>query len=360
MRFKALFLSFAFTVMTFLGQGHALAVESCSAVFSGEKASSQVAHYEKEFEYADGKNPRLYSVLQSFISDAKKQHLQLPSDLLGTSEGEATNNLKLARKWIKNAQIEAAKGPNLSVPENKMSFLGLAASDVYLVRLKGDEKVIFRPGIEHVENSNGGRYENTDGGNITIIRKTLLAYKLNRWLGLKSVPDAWIGTLNGQVGLFSEFIKHPISDNAWSYEVHKSNDSRLKRFYDMEAFEFLIGNYEAEWGFNVLSRTKNKDMRDGEGAISALSEVDPVVIDHDPAFIPGLSHKSLSYSASTGSNLPTRYTASFLQKLKALTPEAVAEVLGSDATPSEVSGILFRRALMLRDIELHGAESIIK
>lgn len=360
MRFKALLLSFAFTVMTFLGQGRSFAMESCSAIFHGEKASAQVAQYEKDFKYADGKNPRLYSVLQSFISDAKKHNLQLPPDLLGTSENQAPNNLKMARNWIKKVRVEAEKGPKLTVPENKMSFLGLAASDVYLVRLKGDEKVIFRPGVEKVENQNGGRYENTDGGNITIIRKTLIAYYLNRWFGIRSVPDSWIGMLNGQVGLFSEFIKNPIRDSSWNYEIHRSNDSRLKRFYDMEGFEFLIGNYEAEWQFNVLSRTNNKEARGREENISALSEVDPVVIDHDPAFIPGLSHKSLSYSASTGSNLPTRYTASFVQKLKALTPETVMQVLGSNATPSEVSGVLFRRALMLRDLELHGAEYIIK
>lgn len=352
MRSQTVVLSFLFTLVTLLGPSSGFAALSCSAVFADAPVSPQIAQYEKDFSYAANKNARLYAVLKSFLEDAKNQDLILPDDLLTGSETQLAANKKIARQWIKLATKEALNVKDLQVPSKNIKFLGRAASDVYLVTLKSGENVIFRPGTEKVVNPTGGRFENTDGGNITIIRKTLLAFKINRWFKMKSVPESWLGTLNGQVGLFSEFIPYDISESEWSYEVKKGTNPKLTQFYDLEAFEFLIGNYEADWAFNIRTRTANERAASPSQMVPPLAEIDPVIIDHDPAFTPGITYKSLGYSAGPGSALPMRYTPTFVENLKSLTPDVLIHLMGPNATESEIRGVLFRRALMLRDLEL--------
>ena len=330
----------------------------CSRVFTSEE-SKQVQYYRHLFEKAQAQNPRMHTVLNSFLDDAVEFKLRLPKNLVGDSEEQAQAEAQLAKKWMSKAVRFAHQKDDLKISTEKIQAAGRAASEVYIVTLDNGSKVVFRPGVEVLDESIPGRHDGRNyGGNITVIRKTMMANKLNRWFSLRSTADCWLGTLNGQTGLFSEFIPYEISENAWKFDFHRRPDARYRRLYDLEAFEFLIGNYEAGWALNTLSRTKN--VLSNSGSMEpALQDLDIVVIDHDPAFIPGIHESSLSYRADTGTNLPALYSKTFVEKLKTLTEAELKLQLGSDATEIEIRGIMFRRALMLRDIDLRGSDVVI-
>lgn len=352
------FLLFAAVIL--LNPSAAKAQNTCSEIFTVAPVIAQIETYELRFEKARSSQPRVFAALNAFIADAKKDSLILPANLLGEgfSDEAVMARKQFSLSWFKLFKENNPRPQKLTADAKNIREVSGGASEVYIVTAPTGT-VVFRPAKEEINDYINGRSEKKDGGNLTVIRKTIVAYTLNRWLGLKSVPDTWAGSLNGQLGIFSEFIPFDIADNTWTYEIN-SNAPGFRNFHDLQAFEFLIGNDEASHLPNVKTRTENT-----RGSIShwrsmpALTELDPVVIDHDAALIPGLNPDSL-WSNSLGHRLPTFYTKTFIEHLKVLTPAILIDRLSSQASMVEIQGILFRRALMLKDIELQGDKVLYK
>ncbi len=170
-------------------------------------------------------------------------------------------------------------------------------------------------------------------------RKTLAASILNKMVNLKTVAQTKWAKVNGELGTLSDKAPGDRLESAHKpYELLAKADPHS--LANATSFEFLAGQKDGHY------RNIAIDPKTGE----------VTVFDHDTAFVAGLvavtgEHASEQRDMIMGATLPEKYTSQFVEALKALKPSAVKKKLENVLSEEEIEGVLFRRELMLQDIE---------
>jgi hypothetical protein len=172
-------------------------------------------------------------------------------------------------------------------------------------------------------------------------RKTIAASILNQMLKLNTVARSFWGQVNDQYGSISEAVL------GQKYSIAKKQVDP-KSFSNAMAFEFLVANADGvERNFYV----------DAKGQVQ--------VFDHDLAFMIGLVKSKVDRSedeiiASTdallGIRLPERYTRELHGALLKLKRSQLDRQLEYLLSYDERDAIMFRRDIILADIELRGSQ----
>jgi hypothetical protein len=172
-------------------------------------------------------------------------------------------------------------------------------------------------------------------------RRIVAASQLNQGMGIDTVPRALRVRLNGVDGVITEFV-------SGNLDVEPDPYSRS----DAEAFEFLIGNTDGHMG--RLNPERSNFVFDSSGRMR--------VRDHDRAFEPGLPIRSQPMEMGrVGTYLPDRYTRTFVGAIQRPYFESwLRQTVSGNLDRYEIEGILLRREVILKDLELRGEGALFQ
>ncbi|MBI4412515.1 MAG: hypothetical protein HY541_08535, partial [Deltaproteobacteria bacterium] len=222
-----------------------------------------------------------------------------------------------AREWLA-AMKDKNSLPSYQGDLQAPPFFSYAIGELYNVAIDGEEH-IFRP-------FRGNRDD------ISTFRRMLAVSQLKELMGIKTVPSSWMARVNGQTGLVSPFPCHEYFDE------EKADPDSL---HEALAFQFLIGNW---LGWTDFVRM------DAEGQL--------MTGDNSYAFALGLvgkkAHDDFDFPLRRpfGVHLPERYPASFARAIRQLAPDVASDKLKDNLTNYEIDDLLFRREVVLKDIEM--------
>lgn len=245
------------------------------------------------------------------------------SSMQSEDENDAHATSKIQLTWFQKSD-----------PENAPIVIGSVKNNIPLRRTnRGGSS-----GVQYLTVRHRRYYFRGDGlgNNGSAARKTLAASHFNDLLNLAIVPSSWKAIVNGEPGVLSSAALGKVRVFVPEVLPGRAVEPNL---VDVIAFEFLVGNLDLHTG-NFAYR--------GYGFLrSLLLEV----FDHDHAFTigPMAFLKDKWFGTTT---LPFTYTENFINHLKRLTPEVIVLEFSPLLTPAEIDGVLFRRALILRDFEL--------
>jgi hypothetical protein len=168
--------------------------------------------------------------------------------------------------------------------------------------------------------------DSNPGGNLAAPRRTLAASKLARALEIDNVPHSQLVTMEGEIGVVSEFVSGEtlkLHQDVKNYRQIFESDS----FQALMLFEYLIKNGDSH----------NENWKwDGAKARS---------YDYDKAFGFGLLSKFHIYRL--GRDFPSNPRRGLLHALKRLDPAAMTSLLGAELSDHELRGLALRRELLL-------------
>ena len=230
------------------------------------------------------------------------------------------------------AQREAQEEFLLSgeIVESKQMEQSEGVTRPWILQLRGDgmdSKAVWK----NVVGRKGGFWE--------CWKCEMAAYRMDKYLGLNSVPPAVERDFQGQAGALVLWVDSWIDGRKKQADKiavpgpsisHWNQMTAIQRFFDN-----LIGNEDRHLG-NILI---TEDWR-------------LILIDHTRAFrSTKKSMKKLEY----GEDKPMkRLPRSFVEKVKALDEPTLREVVGDSLTDDEVAAVLARRTLLLEAIEEQG------
>ena len=204
--------------------------------------------------------------------------------------------------------------------------------------------------VQKVTTSKGEKYfrpmADPDTGLATKARRTLAASILNRSLKLQVFVNSVWARINGELGA--------LSDAAKGLEPKESLDAMVKKGLltveaasEYEAYSFFIGDFDAT---RVNVRVLRKKIKS---------------FDADFAFVP-LGILTQDHEAApermdrlAGVRLPEKYTQRFVDNLKKLTPKKLEQKLEYYLSRDELDALIFRREVILKDIERRGDAAIL-
>jgi|GEM_PF-5598430 hypothetical protein len=183
-----------------------------------------------------------------------------------------------------------------------------------------------QPGIWAVNLGSEGHWHFTaaEGAGAKNLRAAWLVEQIRSALDFKGVPESRVGSLNGVSGVFTKSID---GANLADYRGHINFES----VNDLLAFDFLVQHKDTH--FNNFKVDKSAQLKglDYESALQ-LSTV-----------------TSRTLETPFGNLLPESYSAGFISKLTALTPEAVKLRWEKKMTSEEMEIFLILREIILMD-----------
>ncbi len=235
-----------------------------------------------------------------------------------SSSGESLSEETLEAQWVET--LPSLSEINLTSREDPVNLGDKWGKDsVQLVNTIEIGRIIFRPLLtpETSEMFFASPF---------ILRKTLAAYKLNRLLGLNTVPTARVATVNGRIGVISDYIigeklRNPLDPTQWTETALAAN----------HLFEFIVANLDFQ-ASNFISESKER----------------LVSIDHDLAF--ALTVSPYNETLNIGSALPNVYTKEWTARLRSITQEEIRFALQQDLTPQEIAAVWHRIELIRLDL----------
>jgi hypothetical protein len=164
------------------------------------------------------------------------------------------------------------------------------------------------------------------------------AYRLDKYLGLNAVPPAIVRDFKGS-GALILWADHWIDGRKKLEDKIPVAGPRISHWNQMtalqRAFDNLIANEDRHLG-NVLI---TEDWR-------------IILIDHTRAF---RSNKKSMKKLEFGDDKPMkRLPRSFVERIEALDEATLREVVGDTLTDAEITAVLARRVLLLKEIEKQG------
>lgn len=169
----------------------------------------------------------------------------------------------------------------------------------------------------------------------------IAAYEMDKLLDLNMVPptvERTFGKKKGSLQLAIDKLYSELEIMDKNIEVPKEMvDNRSDRKYITRAFDSLIGN-EDRTQQNILFNTSWRI----------------ILIDHSRSFrSTKMFREQLMYGKNgiKGDLLFRRLPRSFVEKIKALTFDITQEAVGSYLTKKEISAIIDRKELLLKEIE---------
>ncbi len=171
-------------------------------------------------------------------------------------------------------------------------------------------------------------------------RKTLAAHRVNRRLRLKVFPKTKWAMFEGKVGSLSEAAEGKEPERTLE-ALQAAGLANAASVSNTIAFEFLIGDFDG----------RKENMRvDTAGNVQ--------VYDPDHAFTHGLVNFKAAEPLLAGAHLPEKYTPEFVKALRTLDIGKMRRDLEYLLSEAEIEGIVFRREIILRDLERRGASAV--
>jgi hypothetical protein len=195
--------------------------------------------------------------------------------------------------------------------------------------------------VQEVDTPKGPRYFRPMAGEHGSSKagRTLAAYVVDQSLKVDTVPVSKWAEVNGRLGTISD-VAQGRAPVLGMKELIAQGQVDLVSAYNCMAAEFLRGNVDG---------SKRNTRIDSKGVMR--------VFDHDFAFSTGLSpikshvieHPS---DILVGVDLPDFYTKEFAKNLEQWTPQKIRKKLGYFITDAEIEGVIFRREILLKDMQL--------
>jgi hypothetical protein len=261
-------------------------------------------------------------------------------DLIKVKErfGTAENPLPTRDASLSGAKVEVTTNSGIVVirPANS-KYREEFNYDIKSVR----EAPAYDAVVQEVETPKGARYFRPMAGEHGSSKagRTLAAYVVDQSLKVETVPVSKWAEVNGRLGTISEVAdgRAPVLGMK---ELLAQGKVDPRSAYDCMAAEFLRGNVDG---------SKRNVRIDGKGRMR--------VFDHDFAFSTGLSPIKSHVIEDpqdilVGVDLPEFYTKEFAENLAKWTPTKIRGKLEFLITDAEVEGVIFRREILLKDMEL--------
>jgi len=195
--------------------------------------------------------------------------------------------------------------------------------------------------VQEVDTPKGPRYFRPMAGEhgSSKAARTLAAYVVDQSLKVDTVPVSKWAEVNGRLGTISDVAQGRAPVLGMKELIAQGQVDRVSA-YNCMAAEFLRGNVDG---------SKRNTRIDSKGVMR--------VFDHDFAFSTGLSpikshvieHPS---DILVGVDLPDFYTKEFAKNLEQWTPQKIRKKLEFLITDAEIEGVIFRREILLKDMQL--------
>lgn len=172
------------------------------------------------------------------------------------------------------------------------------------------------------------------------------ADRLNSTMELKTSLTSRLAFVNGQQGVLSEWVEGRELENATAADIDRmltENEIDETSFSDASAFEWLVNHSRCATSRFVVTPQKQIVVvsRSG-GCLNCSTNAPP---EGDQFYL--------------GWTLPKRYSRRFIAKLKEIDREKLSFSIQLDLGTAESAALLFRREVILKDVELRGEAALI-
>jgi hypothetical protein len=298
---------------------------------------------------ATQKDPAAAAQVNSHYADA-------PADI-----GAMGPNGKVFERQI---QAGAQYGPQYQATDAQKRHMGMGLSDAGLVDMDENfaggindiSKVEYDNGFKGVFKAEAGQNDVTKAMNAGIDasdpkwgNREVGALSLDRAMGLGMVPQTEFATHGGYFGTVQEFVKGKTpakiqEEDPALWDKIQNDPAFASQRADLQAFDYITGNMDRH-GNNMMIET---------GPSGELKQIH--AIDNGISFAP---KADLPVDGTHMHGLPEKYNRDLVDKIKALTPDAMRAQLAGLLKPEEIDAAIERRNKLLQDVEAKGEDAFV-
>lgn len=333
---------------------------------------SQLSELSPQQGFAYGFDDSLHGPLHTVVTRRRAAGQPVPPlELLDDAKAahrKASLDLDARSEWTRPGLHANAPSYGSAANPLRLEQLGQASAPVYLVEIDGVKKV-FRPATsEHLPGALVSR-PGAAPTNTGAARRTAAASIIDQAIGADVVPSSRVVRINGVLGTLSDLVSHPREVGVVQPQMYFA-PGKQANWRNVQAMEFLVGD--------AFSHGHNQ-LRD--------ANLHTWAIDFDQAFVPGVPRMLPKPKAVTeavgqagteewirdregklvraatafpfGRALPETYSPEFVEGLRTYTPDRIRASLRDHLQPEEIEGVLFRREVLLADIEAKGPGGVL-